>query len=35
MNDTPEHIKIQLEIWLEKTPEHCLKQFLKDNEALY
>jgi hypothetical protein len=36
MDDTPDHIKqIQLRIWLAKTPEERLRQFLLDNEALY
>lgn len=36
MKDTPEHIKkIQLEIWLAKTPEERLTQFLKDNDAMF
>ncbi len=36
MVDTPDHIKkIQLEIWLQKTPGERLKQFLIDNEALF
>ncbi len=36
MTDTPEHIKkIQLEIWLAKTPEERLTQFLKDNDAMF
>lgn len=36
MTDTPDHIKkIQLEIWLAKTPEERLTQFLKDNDAMF
>ncbi len=36
MTDTPDHIKkIQLEIWLSKTPAARIKQFLDDNEMLY
>ena len=36
MTDTPDHIKkIQLEIWLAKTPEERLMQFLKDNDAMF
>ena len=36
MTDTPEHIKkIQLEIWLAKTPEERLTQFLKDNDEMF
>ncbi len=36
MTDTPEHIKkLQLKIWLGKTPAERLKQFLQDNEDLY
>jgi hypothetical protein len=36
MTDTPQHIKdLQLKIWLSKSPEERLRQFLKDNEAQY
>jgi len=36
MQDTPDHIKkIQLQIWLSKTPEERLRQAIEDNEALY
>ncbi len=36
MEDTPEHIKkLQLKIWLQKTPGERLRQFLLDNEALF
>ena len=36
MTDTPEHIKkIQLEIWLAKTPEERLTQFLTDNDIMF
>ena len=36
MTDTPDHIKkIQLEIWLAKTPEERLTQFLQDNDAMF
>ncbi len=36
MTDTPDKIKkIQLEIWLKKTPEERLHQTLIDNEALF
>jgi len=36
MIDTTENIKkIQLEIWLKKTPEQRLHQTLVDNEALF
>lgn len=36
MDDTPDHIKkIQLEIWLSKTPAERIRQFLNDNEMLY
>ena len=36
MKDTPDHIKkLQLKIWLSKTPGERLKQFLIDNEAFY
>ena len=36
MEDTPEHVKkIQLELWLAKTPGERILQYLKDNEELY
>lgn len=36
MPDTPQHIKdIQLNLWLSKTPEERLMQFLKDNNEMY
>lgn len=36
MNDTPEHIKkLQLQIWLRKTPGERLRQFMEDNDAMY
>ena len=36
MNDTPEHIhKLQLELWLSKTPGERLYQFIMDNDAMY
>lgn len=36
MTDTPQHIKdLQLQIWLSKSPEERLRQFLIDNEVLY
>ncbi len=36
MTDTPKHIKnIQLKLWLAKTPEERLLQFLKDNDEMY
>ena len=36
MQDTPDHVKkIQLQIWLSKTPEERLRQAIEDNEALY
>jgi len=36
MTDTPQHIKdIQLNLWLSKTPEERLMQFLKDNDEMY
>jgi len=36
MTDTPKHIqKIQLKLWLEKTPGERLLQFLTDNDVLY
>jgi hypothetical protein len=35
MTDTPQHIHdLQLELWLKKSPEERLRQFIKDNEAL-
>jgi len=35
MTDTPQHIKkVQLEIWLSKSPMERLKQMMVDNEAL-
>jgi hypothetical protein len=34
MNDTPQHIKdIQQKIWLSKTPEERLLQFITENDA--
>ena len=36
MSDTPQQIKnIQLNLWLSKTPEERLMQFLKDNNEMY
>jgi len=36
MTDTPQHIKkIQLHIWLSKTPSERLAQFLRDNQAFF
>lgn len=36
MIDTPQHIKdLQLKLWLEKTPEQRLMQFLKDNDEMF
>ncbi len=36
MTDTPDHIKkLQLQIWLAKTPEERLFQAIKDNEDLF
>lgn len=36
MTDTPKHIKdIQLKLWLSKTPEERLYQFIMDNDAMY
>jgi hypothetical protein len=36
MTDTPEQIKkLQLQIWLSKSPGERLRQFLVDNDALY
>lgn len=34
MNDTPKHIKdLQLKLWLQKTPEERLLQFITENDA--
>jgi len=36
MTDTPIHVKeIQLKIWLSKTPEERLRQFISDNDIMY
>ena len=36
MENTPQHIKdLQLKIWLAKTPEERLTQFLKDNDEMF
>lgn len=36
MTDTPEHIrKLQLDLWLKKSPGERLYQFLVDNDAMY
>jgi hypothetical protein len=36
MTDTPKHIKeLQLKLWLVKTPEERLLQFLTDNDILF
>ena len=36
MTDTPEHIKkLQLQLWLAKTPGERLVQFLQDNDIMY
>ena len=36
MQDTPDHIKkIQLQIWLAKSPAERLRQAIQDNEALF
>ena len=36
MNDTPDHVKkIQLQIWLAKSPAERLRQAIEDNEALF
>ena len=36
MTDTPEHIKkLQLSVWLSKTPSERLEQFLRDNETFF
>ena len=35
MTDTPSHIKkLQLKIWLSKSPAERLKQMMEDNTAL-
>ena len=35
MNDTPEHVKkLQLELWLKKTPGEKLYQTIKDIEEM-
>jgi hypothetical protein len=34
MNDTPAHIRdMQLKLWLAKTPEERLLQFITENDA--
>ena len=36
MQDTPDHInKLQLQIWLAKTPEERLIQAIKDSEDMF
>ncbi len=36
MTDTPDHIKkLQLQIWLVKTPEERQVQAIKDNEDMF
>ena len=36
MTDTPGHIKeLQLDLWLSKTPEERLYQYLVDSDALW
>ena len=36
MNDTPQHVKkLQLKIWLSKSPAERLKQFMEDNTSLF
>ena len=36
MDDTPDHVKkLQLQIWLSKSPEERLRRAIEDNEALY
>ncbi len=36
MQDTPKHIKkIQLQIWLSKSPAERLRQAIQDNEAQF
>jgi hypothetical protein len=36
MNDTPEHIRqLQHKLWMSRTPEERLLQFLTDNEVMW
>jgi len=36
MTDTPQHIReLQLKLWMSKTPEERLYQFIIDNDAMY
>jgi hypothetical protein len=36
MTDTPKHIKeLQLYIWMKKTPEERLLQFITDNDIMF
>jgi hypothetical protein len=36
MTDTPQHIReMQLKLWMSKTPEERLYQFIIDNDAMY
>ena len=36
MTDTPRHIiELQLRLWMSKTPEERLYQFLSDNHEMY
>lgn len=36
MTDTPQHIRdMQLKLWMSKTPEERLYQFIIDNNAMY
>jgi hypothetical protein len=36
MTDTPQHVqKIQLQLWLAKSPGERLLQFLTDNDVLF
>jgi len=36
VKDTPDHIKkLQLQIWLAKSPAERLRQAIEDNEALF
>jgi hypothetical protein len=36
MKDTPDHIKkMQLQIWLAKSPGERLRQAIEDNDALF
>ena len=36
MTDTPQHVKdLHLKLWMDKTPEERLLQFLTDNGYMY